>query len=56
MLLAVLAFGLSMLWTAFVVFANSMSAAPGVPFKGAWTLGACWLVTAGLFLWSGATW
>jgi hypothetical protein len=49
--LAVLAFGLSVIWTAFVVFANSMSDAPMAPYSGAWTLWVCWGVTGVLFLW-----
>ena len=52
--LAVLALGLSIFWTAFVVFANMMSDAVdrgSAPFVGALSLWVCWLVTAGLFLW-----
>lgn len=52
---AFVAFGLSVIWTAFVVFANVMSDAdyrqrekPVAPFQGAWTLWVCWLVTAAL--------
>jgi len=51
--LAILALGLSILWTAFVMFANMMSDATDrsmAPFVGEWSLWACWLVTAGLFL------
>jgi hypothetical protein len=50
--MAVLAFGLSVLWTAFVVFANGMSDAPTAPLKGGSTLLVCWLATAGLFLYA----
>lgn len=48
--LAILAFGASVLWTAFVVFANGMSDAPTAAFSGTGTLWACWVVTAVLFL------
>jgi hypothetical protein len=56
---AVLACGASVMWTALVVFANLMPDAEfdavGRVFQyGGWlSLGACWLVTVGLFLWWG---
>jgi hypothetical protein len=51
--LAILAAGLSIIWTAFAVFANMMASPgrPGAPFVGALSLWVCWLVTAGLFVW-----
>jgi hypothetical protein len=49
--LAFLAAGLSTIWSAFVVFASTTLDMPHpTPF---WSVGACWLVTAGLFLWWG---
>jgi hypothetical protein len=50
--LAMLAFGLSILWTVLVVFANlsRKMANPTGPWLGGWSLWGCWLVTAGLFL------
>jgi hypothetical protein len=47
---ASLACALSVLWTAFIIFANGMSCAPSVPFTGMGSIAACWVVTAGLFL------
>jgi hypothetical protein len=49
--LAVLALGLSLLWTVFEAFANMVARQPRqAPFYGTWSFWVCWLVTAALFL------
>lgn len=41
-LLAILATGGAMVWTGFVVMANSMSDSPSTPFQGKFSMLAAW--------------
>jgi hypothetical protein len=50
LLVAILACAVSVLWTAFIIFANSMSDGRPAPFTGMSSICACWVLTAGLFL------
>jgi hypothetical protein len=49
LLLAIVALLVSIGWSIVVLFANSMSDAPSDGFQGAWTIWACFAVTALLF-------
>jgi hypothetical protein len=48
--LAVLATIVSLLGSAFIVFANGMSDSPGTAFQGGWTIAIAWTITVALWL------
>jgi hypothetical protein len=48
--LAIVATLVSIVWTAFVVFANGMSSAPMAAFQGGWSIIGVWVLTVILWL------